>query len=73
MSVRKVPTAENRLSATLRNFGQRITRLEQRPDGRANASHELPVRLGGWVLDVNGDGDLTATSPDGNTTTLASA
>lgn len=74
MSRRGVPSPDDRLSATLRNLVQRVTVLERRPDGRAGASHELPVYLGVWRLRVNDDGDLVAVNTEtGNATTIASA
>lgn len=75
MSQRGIKSPQDRLPTTLRNLTSRVTKLERRPDGRANASHELPVKFGPWTLDVDADtGDLIATNEDtGNTTIIASA
>lgn len=68
------PVTDDRLGPLLRDVIGRIRRLERRPDGRANSSHELPIILGGWELSEDADtGDLVATNAEtGEATILAS-
>ena len=73
MSLRRAPSMDDRdLERWVSKVERRLRSLEDRPDGRASASHELPIVLGDWTLDVNDAGDLVAISADGNETVLAS-
>lgn len=65
MSWRSIPTEGAALAKLLRSIMLRLSRLESRPDGRPDASHELPMVLGGYTLSEDDDGNLVAT----NTTT----
>lgn len=76
MSVRNTPSMGiARLVREVTSLAKRVSRLEHRPDGRPNASHQLPIKLGSWVLSEDSDsGDLLATNvTTGAVTVLATA
>lgn len=77
MSQRNPPTGVgiSRLVSAIAKLTRDVEALKRRPDGRPNASHQLPIIFGGWELSEDPDtGDLLATSlATGNTEVIASA
>lgn len=70
MSIRNVTQRDRELGAVLRRIVERISALERRPDGRPNASHDLPVKFGSYTLSEDDDGNLVATNDDTGTETI---
>lgn len=70
MSWRSIPTEGAALGKLLRSIMLRLSNLEGRPDGRPDASHELPMVLGGYTLSEDDDGNLIATNNDSGSETV---